>query len=128
VESAVVFLDHVADRDRAERAAARLGTQVREQGLALLDPAHPERGRPAPGYAEGEFHYAHDYARSPDSLAARWFASDELTASLEHLAASQQDDGGWQISWRRWSPTIESEARPGVTIEALHLLRAWSTT
>jgi hypothetical protein len=49
-----------------------------------------------------------------------------VTASLQHLAASQQDDGGWQINWRRWAPTSESEARPGLTIEKLQILRAWN--
>jgi len=125
VESAVVFLDHAPDRDRAVKAAARLGELVRAQQLVLLDPAHPEQGRPAPGYADGEFHYAYDFAPSPDSLAARWFAEEELATSLDHLAAAQQDDGGWQINYRRWAPTTESEARPGVTLEKLRILGAW---
>jgi len=125
VESAVAFLDHVADRSRAGEAAARLGELVRDQELVLLDPDHPERGHTAPGYAEEEFHYAYDFAASPDSLAARWFTETELAASLDHLAAAQQADGGWQISWRRWGPTTESEARPGVTVDKLRILRAW---
>lgn len=124
-ESAVAFLDHAPDRQRAEQAAHRLGDLVRSQELVLLDPAHPESARSAPGYADTEFHYAHDFAPRPDSLAARWFTDDELAASLDHLAAAQQDDGGWQISWRRWAPTTESDARPGVTLEALRTLRAW---
>ena len=128
VESAVVFLDHAPDRDRAERIAARLGTLVRDEGLALLDPAHPELARPAPGYAEGEFHYAYDFAPSPDSLAARWFSKAEIAASLDHLVAAQQEDGGWPVTWRQWAPTTESEARPGVTLEKLHILRAWDAS
>jgi hypothetical protein len=126
VHSSVVFLDHAPDRDRAVKAAERLGTLVREQQLFLAEPDHPERGRVSPGYAESEFHYAHDFATTPDGLAARWFTDAELTASLDHLAASQQADGGWQIDWRRWAPTTESEARPGVTIEKLRILRAWN--
>jgi hypothetical protein len=125
VHSAVVFLDHAPDRDRATKAADRLGQLVRDQGLVLLDPAHPERGRTAPGYAEDEFHYAYNFARSPDSVAARWFTQSEMDTALDQLAAGQRDDGGWQITWRRWAPTTESDARPGVTIEALHALRAW---
>jgi hypothetical protein len=125
VHSAMVFLDYAPDRDRARKAAAHLGELVRDQELVLLDPAHPERGRTAPGYAETEFHYPYDFAPSPDSLAARWFTEAELAISLDHLAAAQQDDGGWQINWRRWAPTTESEARPGVTIEKIRILRHW---
>lgn len=128
VESAVAFLDHAPDRDRAARMAARLGGLVRDLGLVLLDPAHPETGRPAPGYAAGEFHYAHDFAGTPESLAAQWFSERELAASLEHLAASQGDDGGWPITWRQWAPTTEAEARPGRTVEALRILWHWSTS
>jgi hypothetical protein len=127
VESALVFLDNAPDRPRALKAAARLGEMVRQQGLVMLDPAHPERFSPAPGYAEGEFHYAYDFAPTPQSLGAQWFSADETATALDHLARSQQGDGGWQISWRRWAPTTESEARPGVTIEKLHILRAWDS-
>jgi hypothetical protein len=125
VDSAVVFLDHVPDRDRAVKTAARLGELVRDQQLVLLNPTHPDTLRPAPGYAEGEFHYACDFAPSPASLAARWFTEKELAISLDYLVSSQQDDGGWQINWRRWAPTTESAARPGRTIERLQILRAW---
>ena len=90
-----------------------------------MDPDHPELSHTAPGYAEEEFHYAYDFAPSPDSLAVRWFTESELAASLDHLAAAQQEDGGWQITWRRWGPTTESEARPGVTVDKLRILRAW---
>jgi len=125
VESAVAFLDRVPDRDRATAAAAHLGELVHDQGLALLDPARPDRARPAPGYADGEFHYPHDFAPSPRSVAAAWFTAEQMSRSLDHLAAEQQQDGGWPITWRRWAPTTESEARPGRTIEALRILRAW---
>jgi hypothetical protein len=125
VHSAVVFLEHAPDRDRAVKTAARLGRLVRDQQLVLLDPTHPEEVRPAPGYAEGEFHYACDFAPLPGSLAAHWFTEEELAISLDYLVSSQQEDGGWQINWRRWAPTTESEARPGRTIERLQILRAW---
>jgi hypothetical protein len=115
----------VPDRARAERAAARLGELVLEQGIVLLDPEHPESAKPAPGYAESEFHYAYDYAPTPQSLAVQWFTEAQMHAALDHLAASQEPDGGWQIFYRRWTPTIEFEARPGATIEALTTLRAW---
>ncbi|GLI03736.1 hypothetical protein [Phytohabitans aurantiacus] len=126
VESAVAFLDHAPDRSRAAKAAARLGDLVRDESLVLVDPSRPETARPAPGYAETEFHYAYDFAPTPSSLAAAWFTGTEWAAALDHLAAAQQDDGGWPILWRQWSPTTAFEARPAVTVEALRTLRAHS--
>ncbi|MCW6010399.1 hypothetical protein K1W54_38510 [Micromonospora sp. CPCC 205371] len=125
VESAVAFHDHAPDRPRAAKAAARLGDLVRDESLVLLEPSRPETARPAPGYAEGEYHYAYDVAPTPASLAAAWFTDAEWTAALDHLAAAQQDDGGWPILWRQWSPTTAFEARPAVTVESLRTLRAW---
>lgn len=125
VESALMFLDAAPDRAWAAGQAARLGALVREQRTVLLDPAHPEDAVVAPGYAEGEYHLPHDYAPTPDSLARAWFSDAEMRRSLEHLAASQDPDGGWPISWAKWSPTTEMEARPIVTVNALRLLRAY---
>ncbi|MFG2333527.1 hypothetical protein ACGFMM_28415 [Streptomyces sp. NPDC048604] len=124
VQAAVAFLDGVPDRSRAERAADRLGRLVREQRLAVLDPERPEAYPVAPGYAPGEHHYPHDYARVPDSLARRWFTDEELSRSLDVLEAAQQDDGGWPLLWREWAPGSALEWRPVVTIEALRTLRA----
>jgi hypothetical protein len=130
VHSAVAYLDGVAAgapgrRAWAESQAARLGTLVRERRLVPLDPAHPEDTVIPPGYAPAEYHYPHDYATRPESLARRWFTEDEMAASLTALAAEQEDDGGWPIRWAQWSPTIRVEARPIVTVEALLTLRAY---
>ncbi|MFF7455835.1 hypothetical protein [Kitasatospora sp. NPDC008115] len=123
--AALRFLDAAPDTVWARDAAARLGRLVREQRIVLLDPDRPEEARIAPGYAPGEHHLPHDYARTPDSLARDWFTEQELTRSLDHLAATQQPDGGWRIHWALWSATTESEARPGVTLQALITLRAY---
>ncbi|MGH8876981.1 MAG: hypothetical protein ACRD0P_06535 [Stackebrandtia sp.] len=121
-----VLLDNDPDRDWARGVSKRLGELVREADLVLLDPANP-RGIPTPpGYAEQEFHFAVDFAPTPDGLAAAWFSSAELAASLEHLRAERLDDGGWPIHYRRWTPGIEYQARPGFTLRALHTLRAWN--
>ncbi|MEU9400022.1 hypothetical protein [Streptomyces sp. NPDC048242] len=124
-EAAVDFLDAVPDRAWARRQAARLGDLVREQRIVLLDPAHPERAAVAPGYAPGEHHLPHDFARSPGSVARAWFTDAELARGLEHLAAQQREDGGWPVPWAKWSATTEVEARPGVTLGALLTLRAY---
>ncbi|OYP15012.1 hypothetical protein CFC35_11290 [Streptomyces sp. FBKL.4005] len=125
VQAAVAFLDSAPDRPRAEAAADRLGRLVREQRLALLDPDRLDAFPVAPGYAPGEHHFPHDFARRPDSLARAWFTDEEMSRSLDHLAAEQQEDGGWPIRWRRWAPAPALEARPLVTIEALRTLRAY---
>lgn len=125
VEAAVAFLDAVPDRPRAEAAADRLGRLVREHRLAALDPGRLDAYPVTPGYAPGEHHFPHDFARSPDSLARAWFTDVEMERSLEFLAAEQSEDGGWPIRWRRWAPAAALEARPLVTIEALRTLRAY---
>jgi hypothetical protein len=124
-EAAVAFLDAAPDRAWARDQAERLGRLVREQRIVLLDPSHPEEARLAPGYAPGEHHLPHDFAPHPGSLARAWFTDEEMRRGLAHLAAQQQEDGGWPIRWARWSPTTEVEARPGVTLTALTTLRAY---
>ncbi len=125
VEAAMAFLDSAPDRPRAEAAADRLGRLVREQRLAALDPDELGAYPVAPGYAPGEHHFPHDFARSPASLARAWFTDGEMARSLDHLAAEQQEDGGWPVRWRQWAAAPTLEARPMVTIEALRTLRAY---
>lgn len=125
VESALMFLEAAPDRAWAAEQAARLGKLLREQRTVLLDPAHPEDAVIAPGYAPGEYHLPHDYAPKPQSMARAWFSDEEMERSLDHLAASQDSDGGWPINWAKWSPAAEMEARPGVTVKALRVLRAY---
>ncbi|MFE3019096.1 hypothetical protein [Streptomyces sp. NPDC059256] len=124
IEAAVAFLDGVPDRSRAEAVADRLGRLVRERQWAVLDPERIEDYPVADGYAPGEHHFPHDYARTPGSLARRWFTDEEMARSLDHLEGSQEDDGGWPITWRSWAPAAALEARPRVTIEALRTLHA----
>jgi len=125
VEAALIFLQAAPERAWAADQAARLGEQVRERRLVLLDPAHPEEAAVAPGYAPGEYHLPHAYAPTPDSLARAWFSDEELNRGLDQLAASQDPDGGWPINWAKWSATTEFEARPMVTVNALRTLRAY---
>ncbi|WP_026252007.1 hypothetical protein [Streptomyces sp. PsTaAH-124] len=133
VRAAVAFLDHVPDRTRARAAADWLGRLVREQRLAVLDPDRREDRPVAPGHAPGEHrfphdfpqHFPHDFARTPGSLARAWFTDEEMARSLDFLADGQQEDGGWPVTRRDWSPAAVLEARPMVTIEALLTLRAY---
>ncbi|MFE7898757.1 hypothetical protein ACFU3E_14800 [Streptomyces sp. NPDC057424] len=125
IEAAVAFLDSAPDRPRAEAAAGRLGRLVREYRLAALDPCDLDGYPVSPGYAPGEHHFPYDYARTPRSLARAWFTDAEMARSLDHLAAQQQEDGGWPVRWRHWAPAPALEARPLVTIEALRVLSAY---
>ncbi|MFI2372350.1 hypothetical protein [Streptomyces sp. NPDC018833] len=125
IEAAVAFLDSAPDRSRAEAAADRLGRMVREQRLVALDPRRLDDQPVAPGYAPGEHHFPHHYAPTPASLARRWFTDEEMAGSLDHLAAQQEPDGGWPITYRAWAPGTTLEARPLATIEALRTLQAY---
>ncbi|NUQ99175.1 MAG: hypothetical protein HOY79_22340 [Streptomyces sp.] len=124
IEAAVAFLDSAPDRPRAEAAADRLGRLVREHRLAALEPDRLDAYPLALGYAPGEHHFPHDYAKTPSSLARAWFTDAEMTRSLDFLAAAQHEDGGWPVRRHRWAPGTALEARPMATIEALHTLRA----
>ncbi|MEV6317637.1 hypothetical protein [Streptomyces sp. NPDC051776] len=124
IMAAVAFLDGVPDRNRAEAAAERLGRLVREQDLVVVDPEGADDHPVPEGYGPGEHHYAHDFARTPGSLARRWFSDAEMERSLDFLAAGQEEDGGWPIRWRSWAPGTALECRPMVTVDALLALRA----
>ncbi|MFI9615289.1 hypothetical protein ACIHCM_27050 [Streptomyces sp. NPDC052023] len=126
IQAAVTFLDSAPDRPRAEAAADRLGRLVREHRLAAFDPGQLDTYPVAPGYAPGEHHFPHDYAKTPHSLARAWFTDDEMERSLDFLASEQQQDGGWPLRWRRWAPAPALEARPLVTIQALRTLRSYA--
>jgi hypothetical protein len=125
VQAAVAFLDSASDRPRAEAAADRLGRLVREHRLAALDPERLDSSPVSPGYAPGEHHFPHDYAKTPHSLARAWFTDEEMERSLDFLVGEQQEDGGWPVRRRQWAPSAALEARPIVTIEALRTLRAY---
>ncbi|MEU6995030.1 hypothetical protein ABZ953_30795 [Streptomyces sp. NPDC046465] len=125
VQAAVAFLDGAPDRRRAQAAADRLGRLVREQRIAALDPENLDAYPVSPGYAPGEHHFPHDFAKAPESLARSWFTDAEMERSLDFLAGEQQEDGGWPVRWRQWAPGTALESRPIVTIEALRTLRAY---
>lgn len=120
----MAFLDMAPDRGRAATHAKRLGEFVRDKGYVLLDPAHPEQATLAPGYAAGEHMLPHDYAPTPKSLAAAWFSAAELRAGLDHLAASQDEDGGWHARSLAWTPAVGLEWRGLATLNALRTLTA----
>ncbi|MDX3233488.1 hypothetical protein [Streptomyces sp. ME19-01-6] len=127
VLAAVAFLDGAPDRPRALAAAERLGRRVRKQGLVVLDP-DPERTEDHPlpeGRAPGERIHVYEVARTPDSPARPWFTDAEVERSLDFLADSQCEDGGWPLRRHPRASGAALEWRPIVTIEALLTLRAY---
>ncbi|MGP4114194.1 hypothetical protein ACTWP5_25195 [Streptomyces sp. 4N509B] len=113
VLAALAFLDGAPDRPRAEALGDRLGRAVRHRRLVVT--GQDRRGHPL----------ACAVARSPTSLARRWFTDGELERSLDLLAAQQQDDGGWPLGRRAWPPGSTATRRAIVTVEALRTLRAY---
>jgi hypothetical protein len=109
---AALFLEHVPDRDRAEKAFQLIGEQIKKQ--TAFDPE-------APGYTFKPL----TWAPTPDSLCHSLFEDSQIDADLKALADRQQADGGWPISWPAISPACELEYRGVVTIGALKTLRAY---
>jgi hypothetical protein len=112
--AAILFLDHVPERARAEQTARTIGLSLHEKGLF--------RGTPA---GELELAAALDFAHQPDSLARRWFDDAEIESGLDQLLASQQSDGGFPITWHVWTPLAGLEWRGIQTIERLKTLRSY---
>jgi hypothetical protein len=108
------FLEHVADRERAERAFERISVQLIEGGHITYDPS-----------ASGYVFMPLVYAPSPQNLAHRLFDTATIQTHLDALANKQQMDGGWPISWPPVSPACELEYRGIVTLNALKTLKAY---
>jgi hypothetical protein len=109
----LAFLEHVPDRERAEKAFERVGQLLLSRGLVTLDLG-----------AEGETHSLLDFAPLPGSIARRLFDAATVEAHLDHLAGAQRADGGWMFNWPSWSPAAEADWRGFLTVDALRVLRA----
>jgi hypothetical protein len=107
---ALRFLEAVPDRERAAQALGRVEAAI--HGVVTLDPE-----------ATGEVHGPLGFAPEPDSLARRLFDAATIQAHLDHLAAGQQDDGGWTFNFPAWSPAQEADWRGAFTVDALDTLR-----
>ena len=108
------FLEHVADRERAERAFERISTQLLEGGHITFDPS-----------ASGYVFMPLVYAPSPQNMSRRLFDAATIQNHLAALANKQEEDGGWPISWPAVSPACELEYRGIVTLNALKTLKAY---
>jgi hypothetical protein len=111
-----LFLEHVADRERAERAFERISAQLMTGGHIAYDPS-------SSGYVLRPL----TYAPSPQNMSRRLFDTTTIQKHLDALANQQQKDGGWPISWPAITPACELEYRGIVTLNALKTLKAYES-
>jgi hypothetical protein len=109
-----LFLENVADRERAERAFDRISAQLIKAGHITYDPA-----------ASGYVFMPLKYAPSPQNMSHRLFDAKTIESHLTALASEQQPDGGWLTTWTAVSPACELEFRGIVTLNALKTLKAY---
>ena len=111
---AIGFLD-AAYETHAEAAPLldKLGAFVPGNGLV-----------PVAGGSDGETMRPLDFAPLPDRPARRLFSAEVIDDDLRRLATGQQDDGGWRVDFRSYSPAAELEWRGYATVAAVSLLRA----
>jgi hypothetical protein len=110
--AALRFLDAVHDvRPEARDLLEGLGRHIPADGLV-----------PVIGGAEGETMRALDFAPYPDRPARELFSDEVITAELQRLADEQQDDGGWLVDFRNYSPAAELEWRGYMTVRAVSIL------
>jgi hypothetical protein len=109
LRAAVMFLDEVPDRARAELAAER---------LRHLKPS-------TEGYADGEGLELHMYVQKPTGLARAWFTDEEFGKDLDELQNGQQEDGGWNFGFPAFTPVVDFEWRSIATVDALLTLRRY---
>lgn len=111
---ALAFLGHVPDRERAARHAPAVLERL------VVSPMY--QAVPKPG----------EYGLTPLNVAgtadAPWrsaFADDELAAHLDQLAAAQQQDGGWPVTWEPPSEASRLDWRGIITLQALRTLTSY---
>ena len=107
--SVLAFLEHAPDRRRAETVFARVAERI--LALVALDPG-------TPGYVKTPL----DYAPHPERLGRRLFDDATIDLHLGALAAKQQDDGAWPITWEPPSAAAVFEWRGFHAITCLGVL------
>ncbi len=108
------FLEHAPDRARAQAELQRITARIRQPGVVEYDPQ-------AGGYVKMPL----DWAPFPSSFCRPLFDDATLRQHLAALAARQQPDGSWPISWDPISPGVDIEWRGMVTTSALQTLQAY---
>jgi hypothetical protein len=112
----IAFLEYAPDCARAQAELGRIAERIRKPGVVEYDPQ-------AGGYVKMPL----DWAPFPNSFCRRLFDDATLRRQLAALAAHQQDDGSWPISWDPISPGVDIEWRGMVTTSALQTLQAYES-
>jgi hypothetical protein len=108
------FLEHVPDRERAERIWPSVAAALPAAKWFHADAASDDYGvSPL------------QLAPTPASPVRGLFADDQVEAHLDRLEADQQPDGGWPIRWEPPSAASHLEWRGIFTVSALATLRAY---
>jgi hypothetical protein len=109
----VQFLDAVhAVRPEAAGLLERLSRHIPANGQVRVS-----------GGAEHEMMRALDFAPFPHGPARALFGEELIAAELERLAGEQQEDGGWRVDFKSYSPAAELEWRGHATVRAVAILR-----
>jgi hypothetical protein len=98
LKEVLVLLEHVPDRQRADRHASALASNLADIPLFHLDPD-------APGYGLSPL----DVAPQTTSRWRALFTDAQIGAHLDRLQKDQQADGGWSITWEPPSQAAVSE-------------------
>ncbi len=114
IAAALTFLDCVPDRARAEKLTERIVNRAENASFYLADPD-------ATGYGLTPLHLC----PVPDAIGRNTFPDALIDAHLDALAARQQEDGGWPITFEPPSSAAVLEWRGRWTLDALLTLRAY---
>ncbi|MGH8775756.1 MAG: hypothetical protein ACRDWI_11460 [Jiangellaceae bacterium] len=108
------FLDAVHDLEEGAAAELqRLGTLVPASGTIAVEGGVPD-----------EALRLLDISPHPNRPLRQLFDPGVVDAELDRLGAAQQDDGGWTVDFRSWSPAGALEWRGYATVTAVSILRA----
>ena len=110
----MIFLAHVPDRDRADQHAQAIAAHFADVSMFHLDPD-----------AEGYGLTPLQLAPEPGSRWRQLFTDAQIDGHLDRLLKSQQDDGGWPVSWEPPSEAAILEWRGVVTLQALRTLTSY---
>ncbi|GGN87697.1 hypothetical protein GCM10010112_70580 [Actinoplanes lobatus] len=78
---------------------------------------------PVEGGADGEVLYPLDFTPHPGTASRKLFDPGAVAADRERLAAGQQADGGWTVTFPAYSPAAAVEWRGYATVAAVAVLR-----
>jgi hypothetical protein len=94
-------------------------------GLEKLSRLLPRDGRLAvEGGTGAETLKLFDLSPRPDGDLRHLFDESAVAAEVDRLEAEQRPDGGWDFDWQAWAPTVASEWRARLTVDALTTLHA----